>query len=71
MKLYQLTNGIGTYWVVAEHPTEAQEKLESNLNKADYGFGKDRVTKTITLIAENIEFDSNGNPRFTNRFLIV
>lgn len=53
MKLYKIENGFGDYWVVAEHPTQAEEKLLKYLNDADYGFSEKRQPKTITLIAES------------------
>lgn len=66
MKLYKITNGIGVYWVVAEHPTEACEKLELILGKYNYGFGVDRKPKTIEVIAEEIK-----DQFLTGKFLVL
>ena len=41
-KLYKLVNGIGIYWVIAKDPTEAENKLISILNDADYGLNSKR-----------------------------
>lgn len=53
MKLYKINNGIGTYWVVAEHPTEAEAKLKTMLDAADYGFSEKRKALSIEIIAEH------------------
>ena len=53
--LYRLKNKLGDYWVVAEHPTQAQEKLLKLLNKNDYGITSHRIVVSIDLIAEGIE----------------
>ena len=67
-KLYKLVNGIGIYWVIAKDPTDAENKLTALLDKADYGFSKNRVVKEIHLIAEEIYEGSFG---ISNRFLVV
>lgn len=51
MKLYKVTNRIGDWWVTAEHPTEAEEKVIKHLDKTDYGLSKDRIVNNIELIA--------------------
>jgi hypothetical protein len=66
MKLYRLETGIGTYWVVAEHPTDAEKKLMHVLNENNYGFHKDRTVTRIDVIAEQI----NSN-FITGKFLIL
>ena len=66
MKLYRIENGLGTYWVVAEHPTEAEQKLKSLLDKNDYGFSDKRKATAITIIAEAIE-----DNYLTNKFLVL
>lgn len=66
MKLYKIENGIGTYWVIAEHPTEAEQKLKSILDKNDYGFTDRREALSITIVAEAIE-----NEFLTGKFLVV
>jgi hypothetical protein len=55
MKLYRIDNEIGSYYVIAEHPTHAEQKLQTILDRADYGYTKQRVMKSITLIAESID----------------
>jgi hypothetical protein len=67
-KLYKLINGIGIYWVIAKDPTDAENKLMDLLDKADYGFSKDRVVKEIHLIADEIYEGSSG---ISNKFLVV
>lgn len=67
MKLYKLTNGIGRWWVVADHPTQAQEKLLKLLNKADCGFIRSREITNIELIAT----ESDDERFLTNHFLVV
>lgn len=38
-KLYRInTNGVGLFYVIANHPTEAEEMLTKELNDSDYGF---------------------------------
>jgi hypothetical protein len=51
MKLYKVSNRLGDWWVTAEHPTEAEEKVVKHLDKTDYGFSKDRIVNNIKLIA--------------------
>lgn len=52
--LYKLTTRLEDYWVVAEHPTQAETKLKELLDKNDYGFTSSRKVRTIELIAEGI-----------------
>jgi hypothetical protein len=67
MKLYKVTNGIGNWWVLANHPTEAEVKVTDHVNKNDYGFAKDRQVMSIELIATEAE-----DERFiTNHFLMT
>lgn len=51
-KLYKLENGLGVYWTIAKDPTEAQNKVESYLNNADYGFSEKRKVFQIAVMAE-------------------
>ena len=64
MNLYSLTNGIGTFYVVANDPTEAKLLLESNLDKADYGFSVDREVVTVVLLTHEVTSNFNGKPSF-------
>ena len=53
------------YYVVAEHPTQAQEYLKKMLDLATYDFSDNRVTIKITFIAKLVtEKDWNGKPNF-------
>ena len=66
-KLYKITNGIGDYWVIAKHPTEAEEKLLKLLNEADYGFDDNRKAKNISIVA-----DEAGDTRFiSGKYLLT
>ncbi len=53
MKLYKLQTGNGEYFVVANHPTEAEEKLSVYFNEADYGYNSNRKVTDIALLAES------------------
>ena len=61
-KLFRITNGLGTFYVVAKSFDAAAEALESRLNKADYGFYQHREAKTIDHIATEHFF--NGSQQF-------
>lgn len=63
MKLYKIeTKGLGTYHIVANHPTEAENRLVDLLTDADYGFTEDRRVQIITLISDEV-FMHGGNPK--------
>lgn len=64
--LYKITNGIGTYWVVAPDPTSACDKLKSVLDSADYGFFDRRKPTEITIIAEQVK-----DNYLTGKFLVL
>lgn len=56
MNLYRLENGhAGSWWVIAPDPTSAEKALTETLDKADFGFKKDRKVISITRIAEEID----------------
>ena len=61
MDLYLVTtSGLGSFYVVANHPTEAQEKLSTKFSKINYGFQSDRKVlkiEFVTSVLENV-FDS-------------
>jgi len=65
MTLYRLSCGLGTFFAVAEDPTEARNKLEKILTNRDWGFDKDRVVteiKTIATVITDSQFSlSNGD----------
>lgn len=67
MNLYRLETQLGSYYVIAGHPTEAENKLTKILNAGDYGVIKQRTVTSIHLIATAIT-----DPRFlTDKFLVV
>ncbi len=65
--LYKLVTGLGTYWVIAKDPTDAETKITQILNRQDYGFTKDRVVMEIHRIADEISEDQFG---ITGKFLV-
>ena len=52
--LYKIKNELADYFIIANDPTEAEQKLLKVLNDADYGFSRKRKTISITPIAEEI-----------------
>lgn len=68
MKLYLLkTKGLKDFYVVAEDPTEACNRLTSMLNKSDYGFSDNRRITQIDILADEITlFGGNPKPNFSN-----
>ena len=64
--LYKITNGIGTYWVVATDPTAACNKLKDMLDKADYGFYNKRKPTEIVVVSEQAR-----EGYLTDKFLIL
>lgn len=46
----------GHPYVLADNPTEALEKVQSELERLDIGFRSDRVMDSITLLAVDAEF---------------
>ena len=66
--LYKATNGLGTFYVVAESYDDAEKKVLERLDKADYGFFSYRKVTSIVLMATEHFFngkqsfsDDNGN----------
>ena len=56
MELYELkTKGLGEYFVVEKDPTSAIKKLETLLNKSDYGSFIDRDVVNIKIITGEIK----------------
>ena len=66
-KLYKLVNGIGTYWVIAKDPTEAENKLMTILNDSDYGLSSQRIVKEIHFVADEAYSGSFG---ISGKFLV-
>lgn len=76
MNLYELkTKSYNhTFYVAAEHPTQAQDYLKMMLDLADYDFTENRKTIEIKFVAKLVtKCDWNGKPNFEegNNFLIV
>lgn len=76
MNLYELKtkSHSHTYYVAAEHPTQAQDYLKRMLDLADYDFYDNRKTVEIKFVAKLVTVrDWNGKPNFNegNNFLIV
>ena len=62
--LYLLTtNGLGEFYLVAENPNDAKEKLELELNKSDYGFSGKRKVENIKILASEIKVDHNDGDK--------
>lgn len=71
MKLYMLKNAIGWFYVLAEHPTEAQKKLEDKLSEAEYGFTSERKTTEIRLLSTLVDSSFNGKPFFSSENTLI
>jgi len=72
MRLYKLTNKIDSFYIIADHPTEAQDELEKLLDEANYGFTDDRKVNIIELIANEIgEFAGKSFLSDGSRLIIV
>lgn len=66
-KLYLLTTvGLGSHYVFAEDAAKAQTTLESALDKAAYGFSKDREVTEIKILASELEIKYE-KPWFTGK----
>lgn len=66
MNLYYVQTRKFQHYVLAEHPTQAQEKLEELLKVADYGFYDDRKVTEIKLIARELTEFPEGKPNFSS-----
>jgi hypothetical protein len=67
MKLYMLKTGNGNFYVLANHPTEAEEILTKSLDEANYGYKHNRVATEIHIIAT----EANDKRFLTGHFLIT
>lgn len=68
MNLYLLeTQKLGDFYLIAKTPNDAKDKLEGDLDKADYGFSDDRKVKVITLLAEELGEFPEGTPNFSSK----
>ena len=66
LKLFQLTCGLGCFYVIAHTFDEAAKLLKWRLDKADYGYSSAREVSTITCMAvehfyTNLQFFSGDN----------
>ena len=73
MKLYKLeTRGIGIFHVVANDPTEAENRLKELLSQAAYGFTSDRVVLSIGLISQEVVlFGGAPKPCFSDDYKLI
>lgn len=68
MNLYILeTNKMGNFYVIAKTPNDAKEKLEGDLNKANYGLSDSREVRVITLLAKEIGNFPVDIPNFSSK----
>lgn len=65
MKLYRLTCALGSFYVAAAHPTDAEHRLTDLLTRADYGFFEKRKVTSIELLANEVTDTFNGKPNFS------
>ena len=47
--------GLGDYYLVAKSPNDAEMKLKTLLDAADYGFRENRKVENIRLLSEEVE----------------
>ena len=66
MNLYQVQTIKLKFYVLAEHPTQAQDIVKHELNKSDYGFSCDRKVNNITLLSKQLERNYQGNLNFSS-----
>lgn len=60
------TRGCGDFYIVSSDWNKAQEAVESELDKADYGFSVDRKVKSVKLIREEY-IEDNGKRYFSGK----
>lgn len=63
--LYKLTCKLGDIYIIASHPTEAQEKATEKLDRLNYGFRSDREILTISKIAEERNYFNDNDMLIT------
>ena len=59
------TKKLGEYYVVATNPTTAQEKVEADLMKSDYGYSAGREVEIIQLLAREVQDFPKDKPNFS------
>lgn len=60
------TKKLGDYYVIADNPTDAQQKVEGDLTKSAYGFTQDREVEVIQLLAKELQDFPEGKPNFSS-----
>lgn len=72
MNLYLLTNKLDDWYVLSNDSTSAENILMDALNKADYGFSKNRIITNIKILAREINLELNQGFSFNggNNLLI-
>jgi transcription elongation factor GreA-like protein len=66
-KLYLLsTQGLGDFYLVANSPNDAEDKLKLLLNKSDYGISEKRKVINIKLLAEELYNFPETKPNFSS-----
>ena len=69
--LYFVSTKIDSFYVIAEHPTEAQDKLCEILEEAGYGKKEDREILDIRFLASSISFGSENIPILYSRDRLI
>ena len=59
------TKNLGEFYVIADNPTDAQEKVEGDLTKASYGFDKDRAVVQINVLGKEVQDFPRDKPNFS------
>ena len=71
-KLYKLTTSeLGDFYVIAKDPTSAQKRLESELDKSNYGFSHERKVITIERLAEEIDYFPKDKMNFSSGCTLI
>ena len=71
-KLYLVsTKTLGDYYVVAESPNEAQDRLKKLIDKADYGFSDSRKIVNIKLLADELYNFPVNRPNFGKEPILI
>lgn len=67
ISLYYLTTvELGGFYILDKDPTSAITKLQSMLDKTDYGFTKGRKVKNVEILAEEITDFPENTPNFSS-----
>ena len=61
--LYEITNGLGKFYVVAEDVNSAAALLTEELDKSKCGYSEDRIITDIKIIASE-DYYYSGERRF-------